>query len=268
MWRSPSSLVLESVGGYEARDRERGEPPLARKANRPLTRERILECSLKLVDQRGLSGFSIRSLGDELGVKGMAVYYYFPAKTDIVDALVAELMTQVDLAEDEDEWLERVRRVHHSLRKTVLQHPNLLPAVLTRPFNTAPAVRITDTVLDVLLTAGFDERRAYHAYQALRAYVLGYIMTETVGFLSDPPSWDNRDRMSIQEYGDHGFVHILQVVPAAAVFDHDDDFANGLEAMLSGLQDALAEGRRQRLQNPTPSLAPPVPYPLRKEAST
>jgi len=260
--------MLESARGRDGRERETGGVSLAKRANRPLTRERILECSLTLVDQRGLSGFSIRGLGDQLGVKGMAVYYYFPSKTDIVDALVAELMGNVDLAQDEDDWLERMRRIHHSLRKTILQHPNLLPAVLMRPFNTAPAVRITEVVLDVLLSAGFDERRALHAYQALRAYALGYVMTETVGFLSDPPSWDNRDRMSIQEYGDHGFVHILQVIPAAAVFNHDEDYANGLEAMLSGLQDALADGRRERLQTPTPSVAPSAPYVVRREAST
>ncbi len=72
-------------------------------------------------------------------------------------------------------------------------------------------------------------------------------MTESVGFISDPPSWDNRDRMRIQEYGDHGFVRMLQVIPAAAVFDHDEDYASGLDAMLSGLQDVLTECHRQRL---------------------
>jgi AcrR family transcriptional regulator len=229
---------------------------LAKKAGKALTREKILDCSLSLVDERGLSGFSIRALGDKLGVKGMAVYYYFPRKDDIVDALVGELMSRVDLAETESDWLERMRRLHRSLRSVILEHPNLVPAVIMRPFNTAPAVRITEIVLDVLLTAGFDERRALHAYQALRAYVLGYVMTESVGFISDPPSWDNRDRMRIQEYGDHGFVRMLQVIPEAAVFDHDEDYARGLDAMLSGLQDVLTECHRQRLlDRSTPDLA-------------
>lgn len=196
----------------------------------------------------------------------MAVYYYFPSKTDIVDALVAELMSQVDLAAEEEDWRERMRRLHLSLRAVIRLHPSLLPAVILRPFNTAPAVRITETVLDILLNAGFDDKRALHAYQALRAYVLGYTMTETVGFLSDPPSWDNRERMRIQDYADHGFTRMLQVIPAAAVFDHDEDYENGLETMLSGLQDVLAESRRQRLQDPAPDHDSPVSYSLREEA--
>ena len=239
---------------------------LAKKAGKALTRERILDCALKLVDERGLSGFSIRSLGDKLGVRGMAVYYYFPSKTDIMDALVAELMGQVDLAAEEADWRERIRRLHLSLRAVILLHPSLLPAVILRPFNTVPAVRITETVLDILLNAGFDEKHALHAYQALRAYVLGYTMTETVGFLSDPPSWDNRERMRIQDYADNGFTRMLQVIPAAAVFDHDEDYEDGLEAMLSGLQGVLAESRLQRLQNSAPDDSAPVSYLPRKEA--
>ncbi|HJW75853.1 MAG TPA: hypothetical protein VJ787_09320 [Thermoleophilia bacterium] len=74
-------------------------------------------------------------------------------------------------------------------------------------------------------------------------------MTETVGLLSDPPRWDNRDRMRIEDYGDHGFAHILQVIPAAAVFDHDEDYASGLEAMLSGLDERLEACRRARIHS-------------------
>ncbi len=200
---------------------------------------------MKVVDEHGLSGFSMRSLGDKLGVRGMAVYYYFPGKNEIVDALVGELMKGVDLAADESDWLARIRRIHASLRSLLLEHPNLLPAVILRPFNTAAAVNISETVLDVLIGIGFDEASALHAYQTLRAYVLGYAVTETVGLLSDPPSWGNRDRMTIEDYGEQGFMRILQVIPAAAVFNHDEEFSDGLEAILSGLQSRLAEFLRR-----------------------
>ena len=84
-------------------------------------------------------------------------------------------------------------------------------------------------------------------------------MTESVGFISDPPSWDNRDRMRIQDYGDHGFTRMLQVIPEAAVFDHDEDYASGLDAMLSGLQDMLTERHRQRLLDRPSGDDPEVP---------
>ena len=104
--------------------------------------------------------------------------------------------------------------MHESLSRELLAHPNLLPAVITRPFNTPEAVKVSDQVLAILLSAGFGREDALYAYQTLRAYVLGYALTETVGLIVDPPKWDNRGRMTIQDYGDHGFVHLLEVVPA------------------------------------------------------
>lgn len=214
------------------------------KGTGPLTRERILEVAMRLVDEGGLGAFNMRTLGSKLGVKGMALYYHFQSKTDIIDSLVGRLMGQVDLCVDEEDWCARLRGIHQSLRRSLLEHANLLPAAILRPFNTPQAARVTETVLDVLLSAGFDEQNALHAYQSLRAYVLGYTLTETVGLLSDPPCWDNPERMRLEDYGQHGFRRILQVIPAVATFDHVEEFSAGLDALLSGLEERLRQLRR------------------------
>lgn len=214
---------------------------MGRKKGVKLTRDAILAVAMQVVDEEGLSGLSVRKLGDKLGVQGMALYYHFTSKTAIIDALVAEVVGGVDLAVDEPEWAERLRRIHGSQRRALLGHPNLLPAVISRPFNTPAAAKVTDVVLEVLLNAGFEDEDALHACQTLRAYVLGYTVTETVGLLGDPPSWDNRDRMSLPDYLEHGFTHLLQVAPAAELIDHDEEFAVGLAAVIDGLR-----GRRPR----------------------
>mgnify|MGYP005847775237 CR=1 FL=1 len=219
---------------------DKGVRAMGRKKGTRLTRETILAEAMKVVDEEGLSGLSVRKLGGKLGVQGMALYYHFTSKTAIIDELVAELMSHVDLAFEEADWVERLRRIHESQRRVLLGHPNLLPAVISRPFNTPASVRVTDVVLEVLLAAGFDDKAALHACQTLRAYVLGYTVTETVGLLGDPPRWDNRDRMDLPDYVEHGFTHLLQVAPAAEEIDHDEEFAAGLSAILSGLKGRVA----------------------------
>jgi len=220
----------------------KGVLTVGRKKGVRLTREAILAAAMKMVDEEGLSGLSVRKLGGKLGVQGMALYYHFNSKTSLIDALVAWVMDGVDLAADEVDWAERLRRIHESQRRALLGHPNLLPAVISRPFNTPSAARVTDVVLAVLLDAGFDEKGAVHACQTLRAFLLGYTVTETVGLLGDPPRWDNRDRMSLPDYLEHGLTHLLQVAPAAELIDHDEEFAVGLAAVLDGLR----ERRRRR----------------------
>jgi AcrR family transcriptional regulator len=209
---------------------------MGRKKGQRLTRGEILSVAMQAVDDEGLSGLSVRKLGARLGVQGMALYYHFTSKTAIIDSLVAECLSDVDLAADEADWCARLHRIHASQRSALLAHPNLLPAVISRPFNTPQAVRVTDVVLQVLLEAGFEDRDALHACQTLRAYVIGFTVTETVGMLGDPPRWDNRDRMSLQDYVEHGFNHLLQVAPASVLIDHDEEFVVGLSAVINGLR--------------------------------
>jgi len=226
---------------------------MGRKKGAKLTRDAIVGVAMQVVDEDGLSGLSVRKLGANLGVQGMALYYHFTSKTAIIDALVAGLMEDVDLAVDEPDWAERLRRIHESQRRVLLGHPNLLPTVISRPFNTPEAAKVTDVVLEVLLDAGFEDKDALHACQTLRAYVLGYAVTETVGLLGDTPSWDNRDRMSLPDYLEHGFTHLLQVAPAAELIDHDEEFSAGLAAVIDGLRGRLP---KKPLRRPGPAAEP------------
>ena len=197
-----------------------------------------------MVDQQGIAELSMRKLGAKLGINGVSLYYHFASKTAIVDGLVALIMSEVDLAPNETEWSERLARIHRSQRAVLVSHPNLLPVAIMRPFNTPEAVRVTDTVLATMLGAGFDEESALYGFQTLRAYVVGHALSETVGLLADPPSWENRERMTVQEFGDHNFRNVLRVVPQAAVADNEKSFIVGLESILDGLRDRLTEMQR------------------------
>jgi len=206
----------------------------------PLTRERILAAALDIVDREGVDGLSIRRLGARLRVNGVSLYYHFSSKTEILDCLVAEVMRGVDLAPEERRWPVRLRRIHVSLREALLSHPNLLPVAVTRPYNTPEAVAVSEAVLETLLRAGFAPDAALDAFNSLRAFVIGSALCETAGLLGEPPTWNNRDRMTLQEIGEHGFTNVLHVIPAAAVADHGRMFLAGLDTIISGLEARLS----------------------------
>lgn len=54
-----------------------------------LSRERITEAALDLVEERGLKGLTMRALGERLGVEAMAIYHYFPSKEALLEAVSA-----------------------------------------------------------------------------------------------------------------------------------------------------------------------------------
>ncbi len=213
---------------------------MARRRHLPLSRERILRAAMEIADEEGIGELSMRKLGARLGVNGVSLYHHFGSKTEIVDGLIAQVMGEVDLAERERDWVKRLRRIHRSQRAALVAHPNLLPVAITRPFNTTAALRVYDAVLETLLGAGFNEEDALFGFQTLRAYVVGHALSETVGLLADPPKWENRDRLTIQEYGEYGFHNVLRVVPAAAVVDNAVSFDVGLDSIIVGLEARLA----------------------------
>ncbi len=53
-----------------------------------LSRDRVVDTALDIVDRDGLDGLTMRRLAADLGVEAMSLYHWFPNKAAILDALV------------------------------------------------------------------------------------------------------------------------------------------------------------------------------------
>lgn len=62
------------------------------------TRERILAVACELFARRGYEGTTIRLIADGAGITDPAVYYYFPTKRALHDALLVEPLIDTPLA--------------------------------------------------------------------------------------------------------------------------------------------------------------------------
>ena len=78
----------------------------------PLSRERIVRTALELGEHDGLDALTMRGLGRELGVEAMALYYYFPSKEALLDAIVEKAVAEMrPPRSDAGGWEERFREV-------------------------------------------------------------------------------------------------------------------------------------------------------------
>ena len=66
------------------------------KGHPQLTAERVRDEALRLIEEEGLEGFSTRKLGRALGVEAMAIYWYYPSKEALLDAVVEALVSRMD----------------------------------------------------------------------------------------------------------------------------------------------------------------------------
>lgn len=209
-----------------------------------LTRAAILDAALKLVDDRGLSALTMRSLGSELGVDPMAVYKHLANKDDLLDGLAELLWSEVELPTDEAlAWKERLRLIGRSLRSLAHSHPNAYPLLFRRCLS-EPALCVFDAQLNALEVAGFEPEPAAQGVRALVTYAVGYGMAELSPLLMN--QLQGSDVSDVQR-----LMRIMQSLPRdlsprlaevaciVSECDVDTQFDFGLGLIIGGLEAQL-----------------------------
>src|SRR3954469_9872529 len=107
--------------------------PESQVANTSLTRERVAETALELVDREGIDGLSMRRLADALGVGTMTLYGYFRSKRELLDAVVDAAVTDRPVPPAEADWREQLRALVLGARRNLLRHPALVEIRVRQP---------------------------------------------------------------------------------------------------------------------------------------
>lgn len=143
------------------------------KAQRGLTTERVVDAALLAADEGGIDAVSLRRLAVALEVTPMAIYRHVRNKSHLLDLMVERLLDQVDLASDEAAtWQDRLRRLLASFQAVVAAHP-ATALLLSRPFVSPAAMRVSQAVLANLQSAGFDAARSARLLQVITGMALG-----------------------------------------------------------------------------------------------
>lgn len=145
----------------------------------PLHRAEIVEAALRLLDDEGPAALTMRRLGRELGVEGMALYRHFPNKDALVDAVAAHLLDLVELPDPETvPWRRGVHEVADSYRRVGLAHPTAFRLLATRRVFDARLFDIGQCLLRLFERGGITGEAGVRTYHAQMALVHGATMIE------------------------------------------------------------------------------------------
>ncbi|MCZ7438428.1 TetR/AcrR family transcriptional regulator C-terminal domain-containing protein [Micromonospora sp. WMMC241] len=191
-----------------------------------LSRERIVETALALIDADGLDALSTRRLAAALGVRGPSLYNHFATKEEILDAVADSVTATVDVgAFDRHDWDEALRRWARSYRAALAAHPHVVPYLARGPGRRPAALAMADAVYGALVRAGWPPARATHIGAAMRYFVAGSALGSFArGFVEDPSL-----------YAAHPHLHQAHRLPGHQRSVDEGAFALGLDALLHGL---------------------------------
>lgn len=210
--------------------------PREKKAPAGLSAEKIRAEALRLIDEEGVEEFSTRKLGRALGCEAMAIYWYYPSKEALLDAVVDELMSSLGRlpkgrAPAED-WVALLRGVAHRYRGLAHAHPKAFPLVATRRFATEGTYAFLEELFELARGQGLPDRTTARFFRAVSAYCNGMALNELA---------------ALRESQDPSIAAVRAKLPRVkAVFEwmaprhHDDLFEFGLETLLEALE---REGR-------------------------
>ncbi|MDP9384252.1 MAG: TetR/AcrR family transcriptional regulator [Actinomycetota bacterium] len=203
--------------------------------NRPAARSRaeVATAALALIDEEGLAGLSMRRLAQRLGVGTMTLYGWFRSKDELLHAVVEVAADGPPPHVPEGDWRDALRAIARQWRRSLERHPALVELRLRRPITTPAAFASTEAGLQALLAAGFDRAGAARAFRTLFVYVFGYAA------FSDPeltPELRARVDGALAALPPGEFpVLSASREEMAATLAGDEQFEDGLEAILAGL---------------------------------
>jgi AcrR family transcriptional regulator len=201
-----------------------------------LSRRRVLEAALRIVDSEGLTALTMRRLGRELGVEAMSLYRHVPNKDALLDGIVELIVLEIEVPADVDgDWKEAARQIVRSYRRAAHSHPNAFPLVTMRPLNTPEGLRRLDATFEILRRAGLDEPTAIVAFRTLASYTRGFALEEVTGRAigAEPLGSDRLDPRALPA---DEFPRLAELAPRLVAADRDAEFERGVDLILTGLE--------------------------------
>lgn len=214
-------------------------PHPSKDGRKPLTREKIVEKALEILDDEGIEGLSMRRLGEALGVEAMALYHHFPNKDAILDGVVARIIEETGpaLPLEGADWKTVMLSGPAAAGRAIGAHPKAGWLFLGRQYSTAESLQMLEAPLEILRSGGFEGQDLVDAAHAIFAYTAGwYLLSSGQG-----GSWSGPDDEAIEAAG--------QAAPLAAALtpglrDWSVGMEEGLIALMEGLEARLADKQR------------------------
>jgi TetR/AcrR family tetracycline transcriptional repressor len=150
-------------------------------AEENLDRDTVVAAGLTLLREVGMSGLTMRKLAAALDVKAPTLYWHFPSKRVLLDALAEAIavrgMASVGTPEPGEPWWDWLARRARAFRESLLGYPDggLIHAGTTPARrDLSPTVRL----VELMTRDGVPRDVGYHAVLTVSRYTVGCVIEQ------------------------------------------------------------------------------------------
>lgn len=211
----------------------------AESAQVPLSKERVVAEAMRLADQEGVDGLSMRRLASELGAGAMSLYHYVANKDNLLDAMIDVVFSEIDLPDPRQDWRTAMRARALSARQVLAAHPWAISQMEARTTPGPANLRHREAVLGCLRGAGFSVVMATHANWMLDSYLYGHALQEaSLPFDTVEEFTQATEEVYLPQLPPEEFPYLAGSAEEllAAGDDPAEEFAYGLDVILDALE--------------------------------
>jgi AcrR family transcriptional regulator len=153
--------------------RGRRPAPPREPARQPLSRERIVDAALRILDAGGLGAVSMRSVAEALGTGPASLYAHVSGKDELLSLLIERLAGEMHLPEaDPERWQEQIKELVREMHAVLLAHRDLARASMGIIPLGEGALRVTERMIELLELGDLPKRVIAYAADLLPLYAV------------------------------------------------------------------------------------------------
>ena len=208
------------------------------KQREKLSRDRVIDAALRVMDTDGLEAVSMRRIAREVGVEAMSLYNHVRDKDDLLEGIRLRVFSEFVFPDlDPTTRMRTGAGWPTSWRDLLKAHPNMLELLAEEhePPSSLEAFAAMEVALAVLRSMGVPDDEMVQVFHAFGGYIQGYTMME--------------HQMDFQKHGGPaGLAELARridasqlpcvaaALPYMADCDLDAQFSLGLDLMLEGMR--------------------------------
>ncbi|MFG3284932.1 TetR/AcrR family transcriptional regulator C-terminal domain-containing protein [Streptomyces sp. NPDC048111] len=207
-------------------------------ATTKIDRAQVADTALRLLNEVGLDGLSLRAIAKELGVQAPALYWHFKNKQALLDEMATVMYRR--MAADgvpgagEATWQDQLRAVNRALRAMLLAYRDGAKVYGGARFTGTEHARSMEVYLERMRREGWELRDAVRAGTLAYAYTMGFVAEEQG---SVPRPGEGGEPVDLAARAERLAAYPLAAAAGTEIFESfDERFEEGLNVLVAGIE--------------------------------